>query len=62
LEYCNYAKKNLIEPWAIELMCNELLAQLREKNAVELEKQFNWLNQKTGLEKLMALDALRQNL
>lgn len=62
LEYSHRTKRMLIEPWAIELMCQELILEIGNKNYSMLNDQARWIEQKHGLEKLMALDALRQSL
>lgn len=53
LDFSIRVKRNLIEPWAIELMCDELIAQRECDNQLTLSV----LNSKKGLEKLMLLDA-----
>lgn len=55
LEYSTRVKRNLIEPWAIDLMCQELMSQRPPDNQVTL----TYLKSKKGLEKLMILDAMR---
>lgn len=54
LEYSGRVKKMLIEPWAIELMINELSEQ------IGVSARETWIQKKTGLDKLMALDAVLQ--
>lgn len=58
LEYSTRVKRNLIEPWAIDLMCDELISQRECDNALTLKV----LNSKKGLEKLMLLDAWRNQI
>lgn len=55
LEYSGRMKKVLIEPWAINLMINELIKKIPNINFDE------WIGQKEGWEKLVALDAIVQN-
>jgi hypothetical protein len=54
LEYSGRVNKMLIEPWAIELMINELSEQIGSS------ARETWIQNKTGLDKLMALDAVLQ--
>ena len=54
LEYSGRVNKMLIEPWAIELMINELSEQ------IGFSARETWIQNKTGLDKLMALDAVLQ--
>lgn len=62
LEYSNRTKKLMIEPWAIELMCEELSSELIQNFPNEFKNQSDWVSKKKGMEKLMALDAILQNI
>lgn len=57
LEYSVRKKMNLIEPWAIELMIKQLEFELGDRLKNEDK---NWLSSKTGIDLLVALDALRK--
>lgn len=54
LEYSTRMKKMMIDPWAIDMMIDELQRKLSSRFD-------RWLEFKSGLEKLMALDALLKN-
>jgi hypothetical protein len=55
LEYSQRTKKMLIEPWAIQLMIDQF------RNEIGLEADSEWIANKKGTEKLMALDALKKH-
>ncbi len=55
LEYSGRTKKILIEPWAIDLMIDQII-----KTENPDSNYSDWLMSKTGWDKLVALDALRQ--
>jgi hypothetical protein len=53
LEYSQRTNKMLIEPWAIELMINQL------KNEIGFKEEPDWIKNKSRSEKLLALDAYK---
>jgi|694.fasta_scaffold17329_2 hypothetical protein len=55
LEYSQRVQKMLIEPWAIDLVCDELLAKINPNHP-----SLSALSSKKGLEKLMLLHAIVQ--
>lgn len=52
LEFSGRVKKILIEPWAIDLMIGDLIQNINDK------KHLDWINNKSGWEKLVAIDAI----
>lgn len=59
LEYSLRLNRLFIEPWAIDLMINQLEYELVDVALYNQQKK--WINEKQGWEKLMALDAVRQS-
>jgi hypothetical protein len=62
LDFSERMKKNTMEPWAVDLMINELEMQLGGANITDPDypmTMYGLLKDKKGMAKLMALDALR---
>jgi hypothetical protein len=55
LEYSQRTKKMLIEPWAIQLMIDQL------RKEIGIDADADWIARKSGTDRLLALDALRKN-
>jgi hypothetical protein len=60
MEYSVRVKQQLMEPWAIDMMIAELESQLTSPEGAELAQQTTAA--KTGLDRLVALDAIRNHL
>ena len=62
LDFSERMKKNTLEPWAVDLMINELEMQLGAAKIIDPDYPMTMhglLKDKTGMARLMALDALR---